>query len=92
MFKIIGIIVFGVIIGILLRQKLSVVVVSKVITSIIYLLLLILGIAVGANEEIISNLDTLGYKALVITLGSLLGSCLFALLIFKKMFNKSQNN
>ena len=92
MFKIIGIIVFGVIIGILLRQKLSIVVVSKFITSIIYLLLLILGIAVGANEEIISNLDTLGYKALVITLGSLLGSCLFALLIFKKMFNKSQNN
>ena len=90
MFKIIGIIVLGVIIGVVLRKRLSMIIISKAMTFIIYMLLLILGIAVGANEEIILNLGTLGYKALVITLGSLIGSCLFAMLIYKKMFNKSQ--
>lgn len=91
MFKIIGIILLGVVIGLLFRSKIKPVIVSKIMTYIIYLLLLILGVAVGANEKIISNLGVLGYKALIITMGSVLCSVIIALLIYNRMYKKSAN-
>jgi uncharacterized membrane protein YbjE (DUF340 family) len=44
----------------------------------IYLLLFLLGIAIGTNEIIVRNLPTLGLKALLISIGGVVGSVLFA--------------
>uniref|UniRef100_UPI0032180F56 LysO family transporter n=1 Tax=uncultured Draconibacterium sp. TaxID=1573823 RepID=UPI0032180F56 len=60
--------------------------VDKLISYAIYLLLFLLGISVGINEQIISNLDTIGIKALMITLGAIGGSVLVSWALYKTMF------
>ena len=51
---------------------------GKVTTVLIWVLLLLLGIEVGSDKELISSLPELGWEAAVIALASLLGSCIFA--------------
>ena len=62
MFIIIGIMFAGMLLGFLLRkQRLSWI--HKVITVFIWLLLFLLGIDVGSNQEIINGLHTIGLEA-----------------------------
>ena len=73
MFTIIGLMLTGMLLGFLLRkQKLSGI--HKAITVLIWLLLFLLGIDVGGNQEIINGLHTIGMEALIITLAAVLGS------------------
>jgi len=73
MFTIIGLMLTGMLLGFLLRkQKLSGI--HKVITVLIWLLLFLLGIDVGGNQEIINGLHIIGLKAIIITLAAVLGS------------------
>lgn len=74
MFTVIGIMFVGIGIGYLLRQQ-SIPGIGKVITSLIWLLLFLLGIEVGHNEQIIRNLPTLGVEAFAIATVCVLGSC-----------------
>lgn len=76
---------FGVSVGLLLRNN-PPKFLARLINVVIYLLLLALGISVGANEMIIGNLHTLGVQALVITLGALAGSILLSWLLFRYFF------
>ena len=52
----------------------------------IYILLFLLGIAIGTNEVIVKNLPTLGLKALLISMGGVLGSVLVAWLAYRLWF------
>ena len=52
----------------------------------IYLLLFLLGISVGTNDEVIRNLDKIGYEAITIALASIAGSVLLSALLFKLVF------
>ena len=73
MFTIIGLMLTGMLLGFLLRkQKLSGI--HKVITVLIWLLLFLLGIDVGGNQEIINGLHTIGLEAIIITLAAVLVS------------------
>lgn len=73
MFTIIGLMLTGMLLGFLLRKhKLSGI--HKIITVLIWLLLFLLGIDVGGNQEIINGLHTIGMEALIITLAAVLGS------------------
>lgn len=90
MFIIIGIIIFGVCTGIIFRSKINPTIVSKLMSTIICALLLVLGIMVGSNEHIVSNLATLGYKAFIITMGAILGSVIVAFALEKLLFNKGK--
>lgn len=85
MLIVIGIMFFGVSVGLLLRNN-PPKFLARLINVVIYLLLLALGISVGANEMIIGNLHTLGVQALVITLGALAGSILLSWLLFRYFF------
>lgn len=87
MLIVIGIMFFGVSIGLLLRNNPPKFLV-KLINVVIYILLLTLGISVGANKMIINNLHTLGIQALIITLGALAGSIFLSWLLFRYLFNK----
>lgn len=60
--------------------------VDKLISYAIYLLLFLLGISVGLNKKIIENLDTIGLKAVLITLGSVAGSVLVAWVLYRFWF------
>jgi uncharacterized membrane protein YbjE (DUF340 family) len=54
----------------------------------IYLLLFLLGISVGTNEEVIRNLGKIGYEAIAIAVASIAGSVLFSGLLYRFLFNK----
>lgn len=79
MFTVLIVMVVGVVFGYYLRnRKKAVKFADKFTMWAIYLLLFLLGIAVGANELIMKNLPKLGFKALVISLGGIGGSVLLA--------------
>ena len=77
MFTVIGIMFLGIGLGYILRRQ-SLSWINKAITGLIWLLLFLLGIEVGHNEQIIRSLPTLGMEAFVIALVCVLGSCLAA--------------
>lgn len=52
-------------------------------TILLVLLIGCLGVGIGANEEVISSLDTIGLSALVITIFALIGSVFGVFLIRK---------
>ncbi len=56
----------------------------------IYLLLFLLGISVGTNDEVIRNLDKIGYEAITIALASISGSVLLSALLFKLVFRQNE--
>ena len=59
-----------------------------VITVLIWVLLFILGIEVGGNEQIIKGLHTIGIEAVILTLGSTLGSVIAAWALWKALYRK----
>lgn len=87
MLKIVCIMLGGVLAGFLLRKK-KLGWVSQFIMIAIWILLFLLGIAVGHNEEILNNLDTIGWQALVLSIGAVLGSVLLAGVVYRFFFKK----
>ena len=82
MFTVIGIMFAGIGLGYLLRRQ-SLPWIGKAITLLIWLLLFLLGIEVGYNEQIIRSLPTLGLEAFTIAIVCVLGSCLAAWALWK---------
>jgi uncharacterized membrane protein YbjE (DUF340 family) len=64
--------------------------VGIVITWAIYLLLFLLGISVGTNDTIISNIGKIGIQALLLTIGAVTGSILLSWLTYKFFFRKHE--
>ena len=64
MFTIIGLMLTGMLLGYLLRKR-NLSKIHKVITVLIWVLLFILGIEVGGNEQIIKGLHTIGLEAVL---------------------------
>ncbi len=92
MWIILGLMTLGMIIGVSIRHKKKVIKqVNKLVTISVYLLLFLLGISVGLNDELVSNLDTLGVHALIITLMAVLGSVLLASLVYHLYFRNSNH-
>ena len=77
------IMLLGVIIGRLFREKKFTTIISKAIFPIVLILLLFMGITIGLNPLIINNILTLGYEAFVITMGALLGTIICSVLLWK---------
>ena len=77
MFPVIGIMFIGIGLGYLLRHQ-SLPWKNRIITLLIWLLLFLLGMEVGQNEEIIRSLPTLGIEAFLIAIACVLGSCFTA--------------
>ena len=77
----------GMISGYFLRNKPKIIQISEKATSVvIYLLLFLLGVGVGLNKIIVSNMGTIGLQALFITLGAMFGSLLLAHFTYKLFF------
>ena len=87
MIELLVIMFLGMVLGYFLRNRSKFIHISnKLGIIIIYLLLFVLGISVGLNETIISKIDTIGLKALIITIGALMGSLIFAYITYKLFF------
>ena len=84
---IIGIMLSGLIIGYLIRNR-KILIVHKLITALIWILLLLLGMDVGSNDAITSNIYTIGLDAVIITTGAVVGSVLASWILWK-VINKT---
>lgn len=82
MLKIVGIMLSGVLVGYLLRNR-HLSFVSKGIMAAIWLLLFLLGVAVGGNEAILGSLDTIGLQALLLSVGGIGGSVVCAWVVYR---------
>lgn len=87
MFTIIGLMLTGMLLGYLLRKR-DLKKIHQIITLLIWLLLFILGIEVGSNEQIIKGLHTIGLEAVILTLGGTLGSVIAAWALWKALYNR----
>lgn len=90
MFIVLAIVILGVIIGMQIRSPKAPALFSKMLNIIIYVLLLVMGVAVGGNERIVNNLSTIGLQSFVITLGAVFGSIIFAAIIYRSFFKSKE--
>ncbi len=86
MFIVIAIIVVGILAGTLIRSPKAPAFLSKALGIIVYVLLFVMGISVGGNERIVNNLSTIGLQAFIIAIGAIVGSVIFANVIYKYIF------
>lgn len=87
MFTIIGLMLTGMLLGFLLRKR-NLKKIHQIITVLIWLLLFILGVEVGSNEQIVNGLHTIGFEAVVLTLGGTLGSVTAAWALWKILYKR----
>lgn len=87
MFTIIGLMLTGMLLGYLLRKR-NLSKIHKVITVLIWVLLFILGIEVGGNEQIIKGLRTIGLEAVILTIGGTLGSVIAAWALWRALYKR----
>lgn len=86
---VLAIMILGMGVGILIGNRPKIIKLISLLTSFsIFLLLFLLGIGVGSNKKIVTNLDTIGVQALVLTIGALLGSLVCAYFTYTLFFKK----
>ena len=84
---VIALFTLGIAIGWLFRKKNKVRKnVDVAVTWAVYLLLFLLGISVGINDEIINNFSRIGYKAFWLTFGAVAGSVVIAKVVYQIFF------
>lgn len=87
MFTVISLMLGGMCIGFLLRrQQFSWI--HRVITTLIWILLFLLGVEVGGNRQIIEGLAMLGLEAFSITIAAVIGSCMAAWALWYLLYKK----
>lgn len=92
MFTFILIMAFGVFIGYLLRHQSNIHKVSSLIHGTVCLLLFMLGLSIGLNQLIISNLSYFCGQAAVISSLSVLGSLFASLLVYQLFFKNKMES
>jgi len=87
MFVVIFCMLGGAAIGYLFRRR-KILFIHRFILIVVWLLLFLLGIEVGANEMIIRQFGNLGFEAFLLAAGGTLGSVLAAWLLWLVIRNK----
>jgi uncharacterized membrane protein YbjE (DUF340 family) len=88
MFTVLSFMFAGIAVGYLLRSK-KIRFIHWVVTTLIWLLLFLLGLEVGANETIVGQFGTLGFEAFLLAAGATLGSVVFAWMLWLAVRNKT---
>ncbi len=91
MWVILIVLIAGMALGFILREKLNEKFLSRLLLISIYILLFLLGVQIGNNPRILKNLSSLGFQAVAFTFASVIGSLLCIVLIYKLFFLKKNN-
>lgn len=93
MIKIIIIMCAGIFTGTLLKEKKSMLTfVDRLTLASIYLLLFLLGLSVGTDENIIRNFPNIGFTAVLLTLGAIAGSVILSWILYLSLFRKKEDS
>ena len=85
--------VLGGFVGFLIRKRAKLIAINdKLIMIAIFVLLFFMGISIGGNHKIMSNLPVLGLKSLIIAIGGVLGSAVVSYFIYKLFFKTKKNH
>ena len=90
MFIVIACMLIGISVGYMLRRY-KIRFIHKLILTLIWLLLFLLGLEVGANESVIQQFSKLGYESFLLAFAGTLGSVIFAGLLWLTVRNKSMS-
>lgn len=88
MFIVIGFMLAGILIGYFLRKR-KLVFIHRIILTLIWLLLFLLGWEVGANDSVVRQFGKLGFDAFVLATAGTIGSVLAAWLLWSTSRNKT---
>ncbi len=90
MFIVIAFMLAGIAFGYALRSiKISFI--QRIIITLVWVLLFLLGLEVGANETVVRQFGTLGLQAFMLAAGGTLGSVVFAWLLWITVRTKIAN-
>ena len=81
----------GIVVGYLLRKK-KIRFIHRLIITLIWLLLFLLGIEIGVNDTLVSQFEKLGYEGFLLAAGGTFGSVCFAGLLWLAVRNKPKRN
>ena len=81
MFTALGILFLGILLGRIARNLLSRPLLSRLTMASIFLLLFLLGVAIGANHELLASLPKIGLQSLGIMLCCVVGSIIVSAVI-----------
>jgi uncharacterized membrane protein YbjE (DUF340 family) len=91
MLTIIGLFALGVLAGYFIRHKEKWIKKVEPVTGwAIYALLFLLGLSVGANPQILRNLNQIGLQAILISLGGVTGSITLSWLVYQFYFKTNK--
>jgi len=90
MFIVITCMLLGIAVGYLFRNR-KIRFIHRIILTLIWLLLFLLGLEVGSNENVIRQFGTLGFEAFLLATAGTLGSVVFAWLLWLTVHNKTTN-
>ncbi len=91
MLIIISFLIFGIILGFLLKRKKILIQTSKKLTDwTICLFLFFFGLSIGGNKAIINNFTTVGITSLVLAVGGIFGSIFLSYFVGKYLFEKQK--
>ena len=88
MFTVIGILFTGIITGILLRKVELLKKTEKTIPVTVITMLFVLGLSVGSNKSLVTNIASYGWQAALLGLSSLIGSAVAAWIVYMIFFKK----
>ena len=87
MFLVLLFMLAGVFAGFLLR-KWKFRFINGIILTLIWLLLFLLGVEVGMNEQVVKNFSIIGFDAFIITIGGTVGTVLCAWFVYERFFKR----
>ena len=89
-FVVIALFAAGILVGRFFRKKETArKQIDRLVTWAVYLLLFLLGISVGINEKILNDFSKIGYTAILLTFGAVLGSVILAKVVFHRFFRNT---
>jgi uncharacterized membrane protein YbjE (DUF340 family) len=91
MFTVLVFLLFGILFGFLFRKKNKIIIIAdKSLIWSIYLLLFLLGIAIGSNKTILQNFADIGFKFIILSLAGTISSILLAWIVYKFFWKKNE--
>jgi len=90
MFIVITCMLLGIAVGYLFRNR-KIRFIHRIILTLIWLLLFLLGLEVGSNENVVRQFGTLGFEAFLLATAGTLGSVVFSWLLWLTVHNKTTN-
>ncbi|HOP61777.1 MAG TPA: LysO family transporter [Spirochaetota bacterium] len=92
MTEILIIMITGITAGIILKKRKTLIASAEKLTMwAIYLLLFLLGLSVGTNEQVIKNFGVIGFQSVILTISGIAGSIILAFILYIIMFKDKED-